>query len=90
MNKADVGKTRVLLHQADGDDFRCLSGGRVEPEQNAAQTVIREMQVEVRAFIQTEKTLCIVDNFFSHNGCASFCVKSQSGSVQLPKQQAHN
>ena len=58
----------VLLHQVEGDDFWCLPGGRVEPGEHAAQTVIREMEEEVGASVQIEKTLCIVENFFSYNG----------------------
>jgi 8-oxo-dGTP pyrophosphatase MutT (NUDIX family) len=58
----------VLLHQVEGDDFWCLPGGRVEPGEHAAQTVIREMREEVGAPVHIKKTLCIVENFFSHNG----------------------
>jgi len=58
----------VLLHQVEGDDFWCLPGGRMEPGEHAAQTVIREMEEEVGASVQIEKTLCIVENFFSYNG----------------------
>ncbi|WP_084688086.1 NUDIX hydrolase [Paraburkholderia oxyphila] len=58
----------VLLHQVEGDDFWYLPGGRVEPGEHAAQTVIREIQEEVGASIHVEKTLCIAENFFSHNG----------------------
>jgi 8-oxo-dGTP pyrophosphatase MutT (NUDIX family) len=58
----------VLLHQVEGDDFWCLPGGRVEPGEHAAQTVIREMEEEVGASVHIEKTLCIVENFFSYNG----------------------
>jgi ADP-ribose pyrophosphatase YjhB (NUDIX family) len=43
-------------------------GGRVEPEEHAAQTVIREMEKEVGASVHIEKTLCIVENFFGYNG----------------------
>lgn len=31
-------------------------------------TVIREMQEEVGASVHVERTLCIAENFFSHNG----------------------
>ncbi|MGM3277105.1 NUDIX hydrolase [Ralstonia sp. 24A2] len=58
----------VLLHRADGDTFWTLPGGRVEPGEHAARTVIREMQEEVGVAICPEKTLCIVENFFTHNG----------------------
>ena len=58
----------VLLHQVEGDDFLCLPGGRVETGEHAAQTVIREMKEEIGASVRIEKTLCIVENFFSHNG----------------------
>ncbi|MDR7006635.1 NUDIX hydrolase [Paraburkholderia strydomiana] len=58
----------VLLHQVEGDDFWCLPGGRVEPDEHAAQTVVREMHEEIGASVQIEKTLCVVENFFTHNG----------------------
>lgn len=58
----------VLLHQVEGDHFWCLPGGRVEPGEHAAQTVIREMQEEVGASVHVEKTLCVAENFFSHKG----------------------
>jgi 8-oxo-dGTP pyrophosphatase MutT (NUDIX family) len=48
----------VLLHQVESDDFWCLPGGRVEPGEHAAQTVIREMQEEVGAYVHIEKTFC--------------------------------
>jgi len=58
----------VLLHRVEGDDFWCLPGGRVEPGEQAAQTVIRELEEEVGARVHIERTLCIVENFFSYNG----------------------
>ena len=58
----------VLLHRLDGDDFWSLPGGRVEPGEHAAQTVVREMQEEVGASIRIGKMLCVVENFFIHNG----------------------
>ena len=57
----------VLLHQVDGDEFWSLPGGRIEPGEHAAQTVIREMQEEIGAAIHIEKTLCIAENFFTYN-----------------------
>lgn len=57
----------VLLHQVEGDDFWSLPGGRVEPGEHAAQTVVREMQEEVGVCVHVEKTLCVAENFFSYN-----------------------
>lgn len=58
----------VLLHRADGDTFWTLPGGRIEPGEHAAQTVVRELREEVGVAILPERTLCIAENFFTHNG----------------------
>ncbi|MEW6339420.1 MAG: NUDIX domain-containing protein [Pseudomonadota bacterium] len=58
----------VLLHQCDGDDYWSLPGGRVEPGEVAAQTVVREMAEEVGASVVVERMLWIVENFFCHDG----------------------
>jgi len=58
----------VLLHRLDGDEFWCLPGGRVEPGEHAAQTIVREMKEEIGATVHAEKMLWIVENFFSYNG----------------------
>lgn len=85
----------VLLHRVDEDTFWSLPGGRVEPGEHAAQTVIREMHEEVGAVIHTEKTLCIAENFFTHNGQATHEVgiyilaRLEQGSALLDLTAAH-
>ncbi|MFM0305601.1 NUDIX domain-containing protein [Paraburkholderia sediminicola] len=85
----------VLLHQVEGEDFWCLPGGRVEPGEHASQTVIREMQEEVGASVHIEKTLCIVENFFSYNGRPNheigfyFVARLESGSTLLDLAVSH-
>lgn len=54
----------VLLHQIEGQNFWCLPGGRVEPGERAAHTVVREMREEVGSEIQVGKMLWSVENFF--------------------------
>jgi ADP-ribose pyrophosphatase YjhB (NUDIX family) len=56
----------VLVHRLDGDTFWSLPGGRVEPGERAEDAVVREMREELGAAVQVEKTVCIVENFFSY------------------------
>lgn len=59
---------RVLLHQAEGDGFWTLPGGRVELGEAAVQTLQREMQEELAAEIEVVRLLWIVENFFVYDG----------------------
>ncbi len=54
----------VLLHRLDGDLIWALPGGRVEPGENAASTVVREMQEEIGEAITCERLLFVVENFY--------------------------
>ncbi|HIC7210610.1 NUDIX hydrolase [Burkholderia stabilis] len=63
-----VQREYVLLHRVDGDDFWSLPGGRVEPGEPAAHTVVREMREEIGASVRAGKMLCIAENFYTHAG----------------------
>lgn len=59
---------RVLLHQAEGDDFWALPGGRGELLEPAPETLRREMVEELDAKVEVERLLWVVENFFEHQG----------------------
>jgi 8-oxo-dGTP pyrophosphatase MutT (NUDIX family) len=86
----------VLLHQMQGDDFWCLPGGRVEPGEDAAQTVIREMREEIGACVRIERAFCFVENFFTYNGRPNheiglyFVAHLESGSPLLDLEVSHH
>ena len=42
-----IWRSSVLLHRLEDDSFWALPGGRVEPGENAAETVVREMREEL-------------------------------------------
>ncbi|MGK8209071.1 NUDIX hydrolase [Burkholderia cenocepacia] len=63
-----VQREYVLLHRGDGDDFWSLPGGRVEPGEAAADTIVREMHEEVGARVRAGKMLCIAENFYDWDG----------------------
>lgn len=59
---------RVLLHQAEGDDFWALPGGRAELLEPAAATLRREMREELDIEVEVVRLLWLVENFFQHQG----------------------
>jgi ADP-ribose pyrophosphatase YjhB (NUDIX family) len=59
---------RVLLHRLEGDDYWSLPGGRVEPGEDAATTVVREMQEELGEAVTCGELACVVENFFEVRG----------------------
>lgn len=59
---------RVLLHQAEGDDFWALPGGRGELREPAADTLRREMREELALDVEVVRPLWLVENFFRHQG----------------------
>jgi ADP-ribose pyrophosphatase YjhB (NUDIX family) len=61
-----VNDDRVLLHQADGDDFWVLPGGRVEFGEAAEQTLKREMREELDVEVEIVRLLWVVENFFTY------------------------
>jgi 8-oxo-dGTP pyrophosphatase MutT (NUDIX family) len=42
----------VLLHRLDGDDFWALPGGRVNPGEQAKDTIVREFREELGAEVE--------------------------------------
>ena len=58
----------VLLHQAAGEAFWTLPGGRAEHGETAEETIRREMLEELETNIQIDRLLWIVENFFEHDG----------------------
>ena len=58
----------VLLHRAEGDDFWALPGGRVEPGEDSASAVVREMHEELQETVVCRNLLYVVENFFSLKG----------------------
>ncbi len=59
---------RVLLHKIEGDTFWCVPGGRVDAGEQAAVTVVREMQEELSELVSCGKLLWTVENFFEYRG----------------------
>ena len=58
----------VLVHQAEGDGFWILPGGRAEIGESAEQTLKREMMEELGAEVEILRLLWFVENFFDHDG----------------------
>jgi len=54
----------VLLHQAEGDTFWSLPGGRAEFGETAEQTLKREMREELGLDVEVTRLLWFVENFF--------------------------
>ena len=57
----------VLVHQAEGDNFWILPGGRAEIGESAEQTLKREIMEELGAEVEILRLLWFVENFFSHD-----------------------
>ncbi|SHE29108.1 ADP-ribose pyrophosphatase YjhB, NUDIX family [Lampropedia hyalina DSM 16112] len=58
----------ALLHRLEGDPIWALPGGRVEPGEAAASTVVREMLEETGEHLECGGLLFVVENFFEYNG----------------------
>ena len=55
----------VLLHQAAGDGFWTLPGGRLEAMETARDALCREMLEETALAVSVSRLLWIVENFFT-------------------------
>ncbi|OHX14556.1 NUDIX hydrolase [Chromobacterium sphagni] len=62
---------KVLLHRAASDDFWTLPGGRVEPGEDAAATVAREMREELDESVDCGHLVMLIENFFAVAGQAN-------------------
>jgi len=58
----------VLLHQATGEDFWTLPGGRPEAMETASDALRREMLEESALAVSVSRLLWIVENFFVYGG----------------------
>jgi ADP-ribose pyrophosphatase YjhB (NUDIX family) len=58
----------VPLHQAAGDDFWTLPGGRPEAMETARDALCREMLEETALTVSVSRLLWIVENFFTYGG----------------------
>ena len=56
----------VLLHRSEGDRFWALPGGRVEPGEDTATALVREMREELHEAVGCERLLYVAENFFTH------------------------
>jgi len=63
-----ISHDHVLLHQAPGDGFWALPGGRVEHGESAEYAVQREMVEELDVELIDLKPTWVVDNFFEFDG----------------------
>lgn len=63
-----IHNNQILLHQAEGDSFWSLPGGRVEFGEAAEDTLRREMREELDAEVEILRLLWLVENFFVYDG----------------------
>jgi 8-oxo-dGTP pyrophosphatase MutT (NUDIX family) len=57
-----------LLHRAEGDDFWALPGGRVELGEDAATTIVRELNEELGVSVVCGTLQFIVENLYLYAG----------------------
>lgn len=57
---------KVLIHQAEGDDFWALPGGRVEMGESSETAIVREMEEEIGLHFRVTRPLWFLENFFDH------------------------
>ncbi len=63
-----IHNNQILLHQAEGDSFWSLPGGRVEFGEAVEETLRREMREELDVDVEIVRLLWLVENFFVYDG----------------------
>ncbi len=58
----------LLLHRLVGDDFWALPGGRVNPGEEARDTIVREFLEELEVQVECLGLVCVGENFFRYDG----------------------
>ena len=61
-----IHDNKLLVHRSILDDFWSLPGGRCEFLEISKDTLIREMQEEIRAEVKIIRPLYFVENFFNY------------------------
>ncbi|MEK6301430.1 MAG: NUDIX hydrolase [Acidobacteriota bacterium] len=61
-----IHENSVLLHQAEGENFWTLPGGRAEFGETAEHTLKREMLEETGIEVEVVRLLWFVENFFDY------------------------
>ncbi|MHC4472856.1 MAG: NUDIX hydrolase [Planctomycetota bacterium] len=83
---------RVLLHQAEHEDFWSVPGGRAELLETSRSTLLREMREEIGAEVRVGRLLWIVECFFTHQGetyhelCLYYLMELPPGSEALERE----
>lgn len=58
----------LLVHQAEGEDFWTLPGGRVEVGETAEATVVRELEEELGVAVVPRGLRFVAEHFFDYDG----------------------
>jgi ADP-ribose pyrophosphatase YjhB (NUDIX family) len=58
----------LLLHRLAGEDFWALPGGRVNPGEEARNTIVREFLEELQVQVECLELVSVGENFFRHDG----------------------
>jgi ADP-ribose pyrophosphatase YjhB (NUDIX family) len=62
-----IHRKRILLHQAEGNNYWSLPGGRIEFTESSRIALIREMREELNYDIAVIRLLWLIENFFREN-----------------------